>query len=173
MHLSAHPGRVTAGLVTVAAVAFLGGTATVVATRTGSRQAQYAQAVAAADGTRLAGAAAEPTVTQRPRMPTGHPLGAKARPARPARALTAAQAVALAVTTTKARPDEVDVSTGQFGTTYDVKLVRADGSEVDVEVVARTGQVSVTDDEDQAAHADERSTGYELVPNEAGDASDD
>ena len=41
------------------------------------------------------------------------------------------------------------------------------------QVVARTGQVSVTDDEDQAAHAEGRSTGYEPVPNEAGDASDD
>jgi hypothetical protein len=120
----------------------------------------------------VTGVAAEPAVTHRPTMPTSHPLGAASRPARPARPLTAAQAVALAAARTRAHVDEVEVSTGPFGTTYDVKLVRADGSDVEVLVVARTGQVSVTDEQDQAAQALERPPRDEPVPNERSHPSD-
>jgi uncharacterized membrane protein YkoI len=172
MHLSAHPGRVTAGLATFAALASLGGTATVMATRTGSNQGQHAQAVAPAAAGHATGVAAGPIVTPRPTMPTSHPLGAAPRPARLARPLTAAQAVALAAARTKAHVDEVEASTGPFGTTYDVKLVRADGSDVEVLVVARTGQVSVTDEQDQAAQALEGAPREGPVPNEPSHASD-
>jgi uncharacterized membrane protein YkoI len=172
MHLSAHPSRVTAGLAGLAALASLGGTAAVMAARTGSHQGQHAQAVAPAGGARVAGIVAEPAVTQRPTMPTRHPLGAATRAARPAQPLTAAQAVALAAAVTKAHVDEVEAVTGPPGTTYDVKLVRADGSEVAVLVVARTGEVSVTHEQDQAARADERPPGDEPVPDEPSAPSD-
>ena len=46
MHLTTRPGRF-AGLTTFAAVASLGGTAAVMATRTGSHPGQHARAVAA------------------------------------------------------------------------------------------------------------------------------
>jgi len=161
MHLSAHPGRLTAGLATLAAVASMGGTAAVMATRTGSHPGQRARAVAAAGPISVTGAAAVPSATQRPTMPTTHPRGVTARPARPARPLSAAQAVALAAAATKANPDEVEATTGPLGTTYDVKLVRADGSDVEVFVVARTGRLSFADEQSQ--HGTERSAGDEAV----------
>ena len=169
MHLSAHPGRLTAGLATLAAVASMGGTAAVMATRTGSHQGQHAGAVAAAGPVSVTGVAAVPTTTQRPKMPTTHPLGATPRPAKPARALSAAQAVALAAAATKADPDEVEATTGPLGTTYDVKLVREDGSDVEVFVVARTGRLSFADE--QGEQVVERSTGDETVAKAPGHLS--
>jgi hypothetical protein len=94
-------------------------------------------------------------------MPSNHPLGATPRPAKPAQALSAAQAVALAAAATKANPDEVEATTGPLGTTYDVKLVRADGSDVEVFVVARTGRLSFADEESERVV--ERSTGDETA----------
>lgn len=172
MHLTTRPGRFAAGLTTFAAVASLGGTAAVMATRTGSHQGQHARAVAATGPVSMTDVMSAPTVTQRPTMPSSHPLGATARPTRPARPLTAAQAAALAASATRAHVDEVEAATGPLGTTYDVKLVRADGSDVEVLVVARTGQVSVADEHDEAAPAAEDAAELESVPNEADHPSD-
>ena len=55
--------------------------------------------------------------------------------------VTLPQAVALATAQTHARLDKVEAKTGPAGVDYDVKLVRADGTEVEVFVVGRTGQV--------------------------------
>ena len=172
MNFSAHPGRIAAGLATFATLASVGGTAAVVVTRTGSAQGQHAHAVAPAPAARVSNVATGPTVTQRPTMPSSHPLGAAPRPTGPARPLNAAQAVALAEARTRAHVDDVEASTGPLGTTYDVKLVRADGSDVEVFVVARTGRVSGTDEQDQVGQAVERPQGYEPVPNEPSPPSD-
>lgn len=172
MHLTTRPGRFAAGLTTFAAVASLGGTAAVMATRTGSHQGQHARAVAATGPASMTGVMSAPTVTQRPTMPSSHPLGATARPTRPARPLTAAQAAALAASATRAHVDEVEAATGPVGTTYDVKLVRPDGSNVEVLVVARTGQVSVAGEQDKADPAAEGAAGLESVPNEPDHPSD-
>jgi uncharacterized membrane protein YkoI len=55
--------------------------------------------------------------------------------------VTWAQAATLAARQTHATVENVEATTGPSGTEYDVKLVRPDGSEIDVTVLGQTGQV--------------------------------
>jgi dTDP-4-dehydrorhamnose reductase len=55
--------------------------------------------------------------------------------------VTWAQAATLAARQTHATVDKVEATTGPSGTEYAVKLVRPDGSEIDVTVLGQTGRV--------------------------------
>jgi|GEM_PF-4221923 len=55
--------------------------------------------------------------------------------------VTWAQAATLAARQTHATVDKVEATTGPSGTEYEVKLNRADGSDLEVTVLGRTGQV--------------------------------
>jgi uncharacterized membrane protein YkoI len=55
--------------------------------------------------------------------------------------VTLAQAAALAARQTHATVDNIEPTTGPSGTEYNVKLIRPDGSEIEVTVLGSTGQV--------------------------------
>jgi hypothetical protein len=58
-----------------------------------------------------------------------------------------AQAATLAASQTHATVEKVDSTAGPSGTDYQVKLIRPDGSEVEVTVLGRTGQVVATSEQ--------------------------
>ena len=62
--------------------------------------------------------------------------------------VTWAQAATLAARQTHATVDKVEATTGPSGTEYDVKLNRPDGTDLEVTVLGRTGQVVAASQQD-------------------------
>ena len=152
MNLTQHSARL--GLaVAGAALVVTGGTvaATMVGqqTPTHSTTAQPIQDVNA--GMAMAAAPAAPATS--PSSPTTASSAPAAAPVTQPAPVTVAQAVNLAERSTHARLDSVDSDLGPAGAEWKVKLVRSDGSEVKVYVVARTGRLMTELQHDQAEAA--------------------
>ena len=82
--------------------------------------------------------------------PTTGPSAPAVRPVPQPAPVTMAQAVSLAERSTSGQLDSVESDLGPAGAEWKVKLVRSDGSEVKVYVVARTGQLLTELQHDQA-----------------------
>ena len=87
-------------------------------------------------------------VLSAPTTPRSAPATVTPRLASTQGPVTWAQAATLAARQTHATVDKVEATTGPSGTEYDVKLNRPDGSDIEVTVLGRTGQVVAASQQD-------------------------
>ena len=148
MQLTTLRRPLTLGLALAGAVALGGGATAVVNARAatpGTHTQQVVRQVAEPSATTPTPAVSSPATARPTVTSTAAQSGAAV-----VRPVTLAQAVALATSRTHARLDNVESETGPAGLDYDVKLVRPDGTEVEVVVAARTGQIVAGDPADAA-----------------------
>ena len=150
MNLTQHSLRI--GLaVAGAAVVVTGGT--VAATMVGQQAPTRSTAAQPVQDVNAGMVMADSPVSATTSSPTTTATTSAAKPVTQPSAITVAQAVSLAERSTHARLDSVDSDLGPAGAEWKVKLVRSDGSEVKVYVVARTGRLMTEFQHDQAEAA--------------------
>ncbi|HEY7720758.1 MAG TPA: PepSY domain-containing protein [Pedococcus sp.] len=145
MNLTPRQRPIVIGLALAGTAALTAGTTAVVVTRAPAAvhsQPQTAQAQPS-QGPAPAASPATPAAraTVKPRPAVVVPAAGTPRP------ITMSQAVSVATRRTHARFEKVEADYGPQGLVYDVNLVRPSGVDVEVLVLARTGQVISVDED--------------------------